>query len=503
MPKNYYEFKEEAELWLKDKDDEGRIVFKKSELNTKIYNYLKANAFLVELQSKYFFIKRDDVSSQEAFRQFYWKILIQFLNLRFPSKTGDPAWYLTGAYPYKFLVDRVLIPRLEDQITIQTKSSSNTRLTLFGEHEIVAIQDRNFDDKTIIKKDIFNEDVFLLKPEYMIVNSNPTQYKLYEETIVAYIKNKDFDFEYLEDYFKRNKSPITHARFIGALNQVNENIKAIRFEEIFKSYDYKNVIENPFSKEYKLKRSAKPSFVTRFGISMQKAKDYLKTIELPRRLSKKINEQAIDKLTADDAYHSLTIEGYDVTKEIIHRIQSGDEFDLDLKNQSATQGFLRVLLFVKSLIKIDYEITADLTEELWRELWSPSINAGLFKYEISIYRNHFVSIKNSQSVPPGHEKIHYLLEEFYEHANDFDNGMAQAIFLHFFYVWIHPHSDGNGRVSRFLMNLALIKDKYKWLTIPANLRPQYFSSLEKSQVEDDISHFANFILKTYKDNPEL
>jgi hypothetical protein len=333
----------------------------------------------------------------------------------------------------------------------------------------------------------------------MIINSNPTQYQLYEENIVAFMKQKDFDSDYILDYFQRNVSPILQARFIGALNQVGNQILSLKLQGTFNDNDYKNAIENPFSRDYKLQKPGRPAFVTRFALSMDKAKKFLDDFDMPRRLKQNINTADIDKFTVDDTYHNLTIEGYDVTRELIKEIKDKGfvSDDSNLRNISAIAGFKRVLDFIKVLIKSNYQFTSDLTEELWKELWSPSINAGLFKFKVDVYRNHMVSIKGSNSVPPSHEKIHYLLEEFYHHVNDFDNGLKQGIFLHFFYVWIHPHADGNGRISRFLMNLAFIQDKYKWLTIPSEDKKNYFAALERSQLEDDISYFAKYIKSQY------
>jgi Fic family protein len=115
------------------------------------------------------------------------------------------------------------------------------------------------------------------------------------------------------------------------------------------------------------------------------------------------------------------------------------------------------------------------------------------KAQLDTYRKHMVAIRGAQYVPPNHEKLSFMLDEVFDYSRQIDNGFEQGIFLHFFYVGVHPHSDGNGRISRFLMNLAFIKDKYKWLTIPSEDRKNYFAVLEKSQLEDDISYFAEYI----------
>ena len=79
-----------------------------------------------------------------------------------------------------------------------------------------------------------------------------------------------------------------------------------------------------------------------------------------------------------------------------------------------------------------------------------------------------VAIKGAQYVPPSHEKVPYMIDEVFDYATKIMNGFELAIFLHYFYVGVHPHADGNGRISRFLINLALVRDKYNWLTIPSD-----------------------------------
>lgn len=497
--KNYYSIEAKAISWLEKQLESGRIVFKKTESGVKIYHYLSSKNLLVDLHGNYFFLKKEEELAEQAFKLYFWKILVQFLDLRFLKK-NKTSWYLTGKYPYEFLVDSIKIPEYGEQITLATKANSNTIIELFPGYKLIATTDKDFDTKVLIEKNIFGDTVPVLKPEYTIINSNPAQYQLYEENIVSYMKQKDFDSDYILEYFKMNSSPVLQARFIGAMEQIGNQVLKVKLKELFENYGYKISIENPFTKDYKLQQPGKPAFVTRFIFSLTKAKEFLDNFEVPDRLKTKIKAEDIDKLSADDIYHNLTIEGYDVTKELIYSIQSGSKVDdvADLRNISATKGFMKVLTLIKNLTKEDYQFTQELTEEIWKELWSPSINAGIFKYKIDIYRNHMVSIKGANYVPPAHEKIHYLLEEFYKYANNFDDGFKQGIFLHYFYVGIHPHGDGNGRVSRFLMNLAFIRDKYKWLTIPSEDKKKYFAALERSQLEDDISYFAKYIRNLYK-----
>ena len=65
---------------------------------------------------------------------------------------------------------------------------------------------------------------------------------------------------------------------------------------------------------------------------------------------------------------------------------------------------------------------------------------------------------------PAPDKLDVLLREFIEwfnHAAD-DKGLSPVIaaaLCHFWFVWIHPFCDGNGRVSRLLTTFLLLKKR--------------------------------------------
>ncbi len=66
-----------------------------------------------------------------------------------------------------------------------------------------------------------------------------------------------------------------------------------------------------------------------------------------------------------------------------------------------------------------------------------------------------------------------------------------AALLHKRFVFIHPFIDGNGRISRLLMNTALIQDGYIPAVIPPILRQEYISLLERAHKDD--RPFMDFI----------
>jgi len=66
-----------------------------------------------------------------------------------------------------------------------------------------------------------------------------------------------------------------------------------------------------------------------------------------------------------------------------------------------------------------------------------------------------------------------------------------AATLHQRFVYIHPFVDGNGRVARLLMNLALLRNGYTIAIIPAILRHEYIYSLETAHTRPEV--FTDFI----------
>jgi Fic family protein len=67
-----------------------------------------------------------------------------------------------------------------------------------------------------------------------------------------------------------------------------------------------------------------------------------------------------------------------------------------------------------------------------------------------------------------------------------------AALAHFKLVSIHPFTDGNGRTSRLLMNLILMRAKYPLVIIDKEEKSPYFQALEIAQ-QGDVRPFIRFV----------
>jgi Fic family protein len=77
--------------------------------------------------------------------------------------------------------------------------------------------------------------------------------------------------------------------------------------------------------------------------------------------------------------------------------------------------------------------------------------------------------------------------------------------LHKRFVFIHPFIDGNGRISRLLMNTVLLQNGYMLAIIPPILRQEYITVLEQAHTKDQpfIDFIAERVLESEKEMMRL
>lgn len=120
--------------------------------------------------------------------------------------------------------------------------------------------------------------------------------------------------------------------------------------------------------------------------------------------------------------------------------------------------------------------------------------AGIDSKEAGRYRDRPVFITGSQHKVCDVKMIGEEMAKLFQWAaeeRDKYHPVEFAAQLHKRFVFIHPFIDGNGRLSRLLMNTALIQDGYMLAVIPPVLRQEYISLLERAHKDD--RPFMDFI----------
>ena len=122
---------------------------------------------------------------------------------------------------------------------------------------------------------------------------------------------------------------------------------------------------------------------------------------------------------------------------------------------------------------------------------------GIDDANAGIYRNVNVRISGARHLPPDFLHVPEEMAAFGEWCAD--EAMAlhpveRAARVHSDFVKIHPFVDGNGRTSRLLMNLELLKAGFPPVVLPVERRLEYYEALDRAHVDGDFQPFFHLIV---------
>ena len=115
-------------------------------------------------------------------------------------------------------------------------------------------------------------------------------------------------------------------------------------------------------------------------------------------------------------------------------------------------------------------------------------------------RHYHVRVGQSKTKFPDPNVVPLMLKDFFRWYNKNKkilNPVELAARAHLRFVSIHPFGDGNGRVSRLVMNKILDEFGYPMLDIEYGKRSTYYSTLEKSQITNNDFYFVRWFMKRY------
>lgn len=115
-------------------------------------------------------------------------------------------------------------------------------------------------------------------------------------------------------------------------------------------------------------------------------------------------------------------------------------------------------------------------------------------------RDYQVKISGSKFKPPSPVELNALLRDFFRWLDknlDRYDPMDLAGLAHLKFVTIHPFGDGNGRMSRLIMNWILWKRRYPMFVIQYKNRNRYYSALERAQIKENSFVFLGWFVRNY------
>ena len=95
-----------------------------------------------------------------------------------------------------------------------------------------------------------------------------------------------------------------------------------------------------------------------------------------------------------------------------------------------------------------------------------------------------------------------LMKSLFEYINSSNlNTIILSAIFHYYFVAIHPFSDGNGRLARFWLTLMLINynKSFEFIPIEEEIylnQEEYYSSIAECHNNGNVNVFIRFILKS-------
>lgn len=220
-----------------------------------------------------------------------------------------------------------------------------------------------------------------------------------------------------------------------------------------------------------------------------------KFVQNRKKMPKSVIEQETENFAINFTYHTQKIEGSSLTRLDTKRLladgitpKNKPKADM-VEAELAHQVFFEMLAHGKPL---SLGTVRDWHTKMFHQ--TKLDVAG----EIRDYGD--ITVTNSKAKFPAGDKVFDLVVDFfkwYKSVKNTINPVELAAMVHLRFVSIHPFGDGNGRISRLMMNCVLDENSYPMLNIEYGKREAYYKALEISQIKNDEFHFLKWFMKTY------
>ena len=485
----------------------GRRVFVSKDLTRVHRERLVRNGFLQEVMKGWLISAAPGVRAGDSTPWYasFWEFCACYCQDRF----GD-YWHLSPDQSLLLHAENSVIPA---QVIIYTpKGTNNSVKLLFGTSLYDLKQPNMLPAVDLVLRDALR----LYSPGAALVKVTEGFFTRYPIEAQVALKSVADPSDVLRRLLEGGHSVVA-GRLAGAFRHIGRGDTADEISAAMKAAGYSVHETNPFAEQQvsvERRLTTAPPIVLRVQALWQKMRApviavFPKAPGVPRNPNAYL--KLVDEIYKSDAYHSLSIEGYSVTPELIDRVRSGawnpdnHSADRESRDALAARGYWQAFQAVKAAVK---EILTGASpgalartahREWYRELFQPCVAAGILKPSaLAGYRNDAVYLRTSRYVPPRWEAVRDAIPTLFELLEQESEPSVRAVLGHWLFGYIHPYPDGNGRMARFLMNAMLASGGFPWSVIRVEDRDDYLAALDRASIDGDIGPFAVFIAARVK-----
>lgn len=478
----------------------GGIAIRARDLSRTHRERLVENGFLREVIKGWYIPTRPDEARGEstAWYAAFWPFAAAYLETRFGSE-----WSLSPEQSLSLHAGNWTVP---SQLLVRSPGAGNAVTPL--PHETSLLDVRAVLPSPSDRQE--KEGLRVFSVESALIESSPNYFSGHATDVRAVLATIKDPSRILAKLLEGGHSTIA-GRLAGAFRNNGREDFAAEIVKTMSAAGYDVRESDPFEDRPAIALAPRhPSpYVSRLTLLWHKMREpiierFPKAPGLPRDAAAYM--KGVDEAYLIDAYHSLSIEGYRVSPELIERVRSGawnpdlNEQDREQRNAMAARGYFQAFETVQQSIGkvLEGQNPGDVAREdhrtWYRELFAPSVTAGFLRpADLAGYRNGQVYIRKSMHVPMNRDAVLDTMPAFFNLLRDENDPAVRVVLGHFVFVYIHPYMDGNGRMGRFLMNVMLAAGGYPWTVIPVARRDAYMAALEKASVGEDIRPFADLL----------
>lgn len=488
---------------LRQLQRDGTRVFASDELTRTARERLVHHGFLQEVMKGWLISASPSAQPGDTTPWFasFWEFCRRYCEASFGQ-----AWHLSPEQSLLLHAENTSIP---SQVIIYSPDANNNRIDLPFETSLFAVKQRVLPpaSELTVKHEVrvFTAEAALVRVPGSMFVEQPIE----AQVVLAGIR----DPSALLARLLGGGHAVVAGRLAGALRRLGRAAIADEIIAAMTAADHDVRETDPFHAAPPLvpSRRVVPAIVARLQTLWASARDAVRA-ELPRPRGRRATPAAylrqVDEVYALDAYHSLSIEGYQVTPALVERVATGawdpdrQPADRESANALAARGYWLAFQRVRDTVQHllgpggDIELLRTAHRTWYRDMFSPHVAAGLLEPAmLAGYRTQPVYLRGSRHVPPRAEAVRDAMPALFDLIEREPEPGIRAVLGHWLFGYIHPFPDGNGRIARFLMNALLASGGYPWTVIRVEDRAEYLAALEAASTAGQVLPFARFVAR--------
>ena len=208
-----------------------------------------------------------------------------------------------------------------------------------------------------------------------------------------------------------------------------------------------------------------------------------------------LSEKTMEEATIDEAVWSSVIEGAFTSKAEAARIIQQNKSPSNKSEQMVKNNY-QALMYV--LEHLEDPITAQTLIDIAR-----MVTCGASDETVEGFRTIPVYVTGREGIvytPPDAAQVLALVDDLLAFITDSElHPLLKACIAHFYFVYVHPFTDGNGRTARALSYMMLLRtgyDFFRYFSISgliAEERGRYYKAMRQVETSgNDMSYFIDY-----------